>query len=157
MRQPWDGSSAFAPPGRSESSSRRAGEAQASEESPPATRSRKAPRPYGFPSGSGTGDNGIRLARRRDPEARPDASAGKVEARAAGAARLDHEPADRDLPLAATAGPEHECVTAAGGKAAGDERQRGVLRVLALQRRVADRLTGSGLQRQLAQGRVVGH
>src|ERR687888_1505422 len=101
MRQPCEGSSASARRGRSESSSRRAGEAQASEETPPATRSRKAARPYGLPSGSGGGDNGVRLAGRRNPEVRPRAPAWEVEARAAGAPGLDHEPADGNLPLAA--------------------------------------------------------
>src|ERR671935_346995 len=99
MRQPCEGSRALAPPGRSESSSRSAGEAQASEERPPATRSRKAPRPYGFPAGSGGGDNGVRLPGRRNPEARPRAFAREVEARAAGASGFDHEPADHDLLL----------------------------------------------------------
>src|SRR5262249_22212862 len=152
---PCEGSSACAPPGRTESSSRSAGEAQASEERPPATNAKKAARPYGFPSGSGSCDNGVRPAGRRDPEVRPATLAGKVEARAAGGAGSDHEPPERDPPLAAAAGPEHEHVAAAPGEAAGDERQRRVLRVLALQRRLADRLPGSRLQRQLARGRVV--
>src|ERR687887_1159213 len=112
MRQPWDGSSALAPPGRSESSSRRAGEAQASEERPPATKSRKAPRPYGFPAGSGGGDNGVRLSGRGDPEARPATAGGQVEARPAGALRVDHEPAQRRRSVTAAARPEHVDIAA---------------------------------------------
>src|SRR5262245_41837096 len=152
MRQPCEGSSACAPVGRSLSRSRKAGEAQASEERPPATRNRKAARPTGLPPGSAGGDNGVRPAGWRDPEASPAASAWEVEMGPAGAARRDHEAADRKSPLAAIAGPEHEGGAAAGGKAAGDERERHVLGIRAVEDCAADRLPGRGTQRELAHG-----
>src|SRR5919198_1261511 len=155
MRQPWDGSSALAPPGTNESSSRSAGEAQASEERPPATKSRKAPRPYGFPAGSGGGDNGVRLSRWRDPEVRPGACTRKVEVSATDAAGLDHESADGDSSLTAAAGPEHVDVAAACRQPPGDERERSVLGVRTAQGRTADRLPRSCPQRELAHAVLV--
>src|SRR5262249_1443359 len=154
-REPSEGSSAFAPPGSSESITRSAGDAQASEERPPATKSRKAPRPYGFPPGSGGGGNGIRPVGRGDPEVSPAASAGQVESRPAGATRVDHEAADRGGIVASAACPKDVHVAGARGEPACDECERSVLFVGAVQDRVADRLPCGRPEGELARARMV--
>src|SRR5581483_12023906 len=117
---------------------------------------RKAPRPYGLPSPSGAGDNGPRSSGRRDPEARPAAPSGEVEARPAGTSRVDHEAADRGGTVPTAAGPEQVGIATAGGQPAGDERERGVLGVGAVEERLADRPAGTRPQRELAQTAMVG-